>query len=552
MLLLLYRQSWWRFLLAVVTAIVGGLASAGLVKTIGDGAADSAGLTSWAASFFALCGVLFLAKTCSEWLLVSLAQELICRMQIELCRKILVTPYKKLESLGKARLHVLLTTDIATITVAAQLGPSVFANCIVIVVCLCYLALLSWQLLLSFMICLVIGVAAYSAAERPVLRKMRRWREQVDALHGSFRSLLEGTKELQLNSERGRYFVDDVIASSAQRVLHSSMGASTGYVLVANAGNVLLFLIIGLTLFVVPAWLPQQTATVGIPLAFLLLYLIAPIGRVVFMLPFLRQGEIARGKIRQLDADLEQYAAEQQALPQENLFTSAITGAPLLRLRGVCHRFPGLTEDAPFMLGLLDLTIKQNEILFIAGGNGSGKTTLAMLLLGFYQPEAGTIELNGVQVSQANLPFYRQYFSAVFADFHLFDEIFAGDRPDLTQQAGHYLTKLGLSHKVTIEANRFSTTSLSLGQRKRMALVSAYLEDRPIYLFDEWAADQDPGFKRVFYTQLLPELKRRGKTIIVVSHDDSYFDCADRVIKLEAGKLVQTSIASHFSADLHT
>lgn len=550
MLSLLFRQSWWHLLLAIVTALLSGLASAALVRIISAGAADSARLTSWAPYFFVLCGVQFLAKTLSERALVGVTQDMICRMRIELCRKMLATPYKRLESFGKARLLVLLTTDINTLTIAAQRAPAVFADCIVIAACLGYVALLSWQCLLFLAACLILGASAYHAAERPALRRMQGVRAEMDTLHKHFRSLLEGTKELQLNNERGRYFVEGVIASSAQRVRHLFMRALAGYSLVANIGGMLFFLVIGLTLYVIPIWLPQP-GNVMLTLAFLLLYLIEPVAGVVSSLPILRQSEIALGKIQQLSAGLEHYASEQQAVVEGNPFASSAVGAPLLRLRGVCHRFPGLTEDAPFMLGPLDLAIRPSEILFIAGGNGSGKTTLAMLLLGFYEPEAGTIELNGVQVSPLNLPYYRQYFSAVFADFHLFEEVFCGDDPALAQQAGHYLAKLGLSHKIRVEANRFSTTSLSLGQRKRMALVSAYLEDRPIYLFDEWAADQDPGFKRFFYTQLLPDLKRCGKTVIVISHDDGYFDYADRVIKLESGKLVPTPGPTRFSTGLH-
>lgn len=219
-------------------------------------------------------------------------------------------------------------------------------------------------------------------------------------------------------------------------------------------------------------------------------------------------------------------------------FVVTVDGAPLLRLKSVCHQFPGLTKDCPFTLGPIELSIQAGETVFIVGGNGSGKSTLAMLLLGLYEPEHGSIELNGIPVDFSSLPHYRQHFSAVFADFHLFDEILCGDQDAVVEQATAYLSRLRIADKVKVESGRFSTTSLSLGQRKRMALVSSYLEDRPIYLFDEWAADQDPVFKRVFYQELLPELKARGKTVFVISHDDAYFDCADRLVRLNHGTLV--------------
>jgi putative ATP-binding cassette transporter len=206
-----------------------------------------------------------------------------------------------------------------------------------------------------------------------------------------------------------------------------------------------------------------------------------------------------------------------------------------LVLRDVEHVFDDISDDSRFTLGPIDLSVDEGEVLFIVGGNGSGKTTLAMLLLGLYEPSRGSIELNGVRVDRSNLDAYRRHFSAVFADFYLFEHLLGSDQPHVVVQATHYLDQLGMAHKVRIEDGRFSTIDLSTGQRKRLALVSAYVEDRPIYLFDEWAADQDPAFKRVFYTELLPELKQRGKTVIVITHDDAYFSCADRVVKLRDG-----------------
>jgi putative pyoverdin transport system ATP-binding/permease protein len=178
--------------------------------------------------------------------------------------------------------------------------------------------------------------------------------------------------------------------------------------------------------------------------------------------------------------------------------------------------------------------------VFIVGGNGSGKTTLALLLLGLIAPEDGRVELNGVRVSARNLVHYRARFSAIFYDFYLFEHVLNDGSGETLERARHYIDDFGLADKVTLIGERFSsTTALSNGQRRRLALVSAYAEDRPVYLFDEWAADQDPEFRKIFYSRLLPELKRRGKTVIVVTHDDRYFGKADRVIHLEDGRLAQ-------------
>ena len=73
----------------------------------------------------------------------------------------------------------------------------------------------------------------------------------------------------------------------------------------------------------------------------------------------------------------------------------------------------------------------------------------------------------------------------------------------------------------------------------RKALISALLEDREIYIFDEWAADQDPQFRKRFYEKIIPELKQKGKTIFAVTHDDHYWNLADIVVKMEYGRIVE-------------
>ncbi|MGK7877550.1 MAG: ABC transporter transmembrane domain-containing protein [Xenococcaceae cyanobacterium] len=112
------------------------------------------------------------------------------------------------------------------------------------------------------------------------------------------------------------------------------------------------------------------------------------------------------------------------------------------------------------------------------------------------------------------------------------------DSSEGNRQTQEYLSQLQLDHKVQVKEGVLTTTNLSQGQRKRLALLTAYLEDRPIYVFDEWASDQDPVFKEIFYRQLLPKLKQRGKTVLVVSHDDRYFDSCDRIVKLDYGQVV--------------
>jgi putative ATP-binding cassette transporter len=205
----------------------------------------------------------------------------------------------------------------------------------------------------------------------------------------------------------------------------------------------------------------------------------------------------------------------------------------------VTHHYYREREDDHFMLGPIDLTFRPGELVFLVGGNGSGKSTLAKVITGLYPPAGGEIRLNGRRIDEHNRDDYRQYFSAVFSDYFLFDRIVGVGGNGADERARDYLVRLHLDHKVSIAEGEFSTTQLSQGQRKRLALLCAYLEDRPFYVFDEWASDQDPLFKEVFYTQLLPELRSRGKAVLVITHDDRYFGCADRLIRLDYGKITR-------------
>jgi len=208
-----------------------------------------------------------------------------------------------------------------------------------------------------------------------------------------------------------------------------------------------------------------------------------------------------------------------------------------LELEGVVHSYERDGETSRFMLGPLTISFEPGELVFITGGNGSGKTTLAKILTGLYTPERGEVRLDSEPVTEENLSRYRQLFSVVFADFYLFEELIGLDMPQLDERAQKLLVDLQLAQRVEVSAGKLSTINLSQGQRKRLALLTAYLEDRPIYLFDEWAADQDPSFKKLFYVEMLPRLLARGKTVIAVTHDDHYYHLAHRIIKLEDGKV---------------
>jgi putative ATP-binding cassette transporter len=174
--------------------------------------------------------------------------------------------------------------------------------------------------------------------------------------------------------------------------------------------------------------------------------------------------------------------------------------------------------------------------VFIIGGNGSGKSTLLKLLTGLYRPSGGCLLVDGVPVLWRDIQRYRELVSIIFSDFHLFQRLYG--LPDVDEKSvNSLLDTMQLLGKTSFDRGCFSTLELSTGQRKRLALIVALLEDRPIIVFDEWAADQDPEFRRYFYEVLLKDLKKRGKTVIAVTHDDHYFQHCDKLVKMDLGAI---------------
>jgi putative ATP-binding cassette transporter len=267
-------------------------------------------------------------------------------------------------------------------------------------------------------------------------------------------------------------------------------------------------------------------------------YLLTPLRNIILRLPQFFRANVSLQKIEKMRLALASHREDKGTRGEGDKGKIALSGDwKALELRQVTHTYRGEQEDSSFILGTLDLKFHPGELVFIVGGNGSGKSTLAKLITGLYIPEAGEIRLDGKLITDENREWYRQHFSVIFSDFYLFDRLLGIGNAHLDLQAKEYLQQLHLDRKVKVENGSLSTTALSQGQRKRLALLTAYLENRPIYLFDEWASDQDPFFRDIFYNQILVNLKQQGKAVLVISHDDRYFHLADRVIKLDYGKV---------------
>lgn len=522
--------------LSVAAGALSGMCNAALLAVINSvlKAKTPGWVLIW--SFVGLCVLLPFARFASERLLTKLGQEAMHRMRMQLCRQILAAPLLHLEQLGSARLLTTLTDDIPTITNAVGIIPLLCVNVALVIGCLVYLGILSWGAFLIVLAFMILGIATYQIPIIKVQKIFRAGREHADRLQEHFRALTLGAKELKIHNERRHTFIKEGLEATADALQEHNVAGQNLYTAAASWGQVLVFIVIGLILFVFPA-LHNLDRAMLTGYALTLLYLMNPLQVTMNSLPLLTRANVALNKVNEMGFSLASQGSEQA----EERHSQADTWGKL-QLSSVTHRYHRDGEASDFVLGPLDLTFKPGEMVFIIGGNGSGKTTFVKLLTGLYAPENGAIYLNDEPIGSDNKEAYRRHFSAVFSDFYLFETMFGLVDNELDQRASEYLQRLKLAHKVQIEKGRLSTTDLSQGQRKRLALLTAFLEDRPIYIFDEWAADQDPYFKDFFYMNLLPDLTARHKTVFVITHDDRYYHLAERIITLDNGQVVSDTV----------
>lgn len=524
---------WPPLLLAVVAGATASVATVALLAVINRALHGADGLSqALFLGFAGLCGVTLLGRATSDIAINVVGQRLVADVRRMLGRQILAAPIDALERYRTHRLIPVLTHDVDMISDVAFVAAGLAISTAVVIGCLVYLAILSPILFALTTVVLVIGVTVQFVARTKGVRGFWLAREGEDDLHAAYRAITEGAKELRLNRARRAQVFGERIETTIDRIRRTNQAAINTFV-VANAfGSALFFLVIALVF----GW---ASLVGGVPpevlsgFILVLLYMKGPVDQMMQSLSNVGRAQVAFRRI----ADVTRAFATPE--PQSGLEGGGETAvAPTtVALDGVGYAFTDAEGTPTFTLGPIDLTIRRGEILFIVGDNGSGKTTLIKLLLGLYAPQTGQVVADGVPVTAETRDAYRQSFATVFADGFLFEDLIGGTAAD-TERAAAYLDRLEIGHKVTIRDGRFSTTDLSTGQRKRLALVQAYLEGRPVMVFDEWAADQDPTFRHVFYTEILPDLRRQGRTLVVISHDDRYFGVADRVAHMRDGLLV--------------
>jgi putative ATP-binding cassette transporter len=325
------------------------------------------------------------------------------------------------------------------------------------------------------------------------------------------------------------------------------VGGMSRFAVAESWGQLAYFGFIGFLLFAAPS-IEAVSRPALVSAVLVVLYLMTPLDVILTWLPMLGRAQVSLRRVQSLVASLERRDEEHDHTAEPR--TRLAVGEAIC-FEGVTFSYRDRDDEPGFLLGPVDLTLRPGELVILAGGNGSGKTTLVKLVAGLYRPDSGTVWIDGSRLADQDREAYRQLLSVVFADGHVFRNFQGLGVGGIANLASDGLERLGLAAAVSVRGSMFSTLDLSQGQRRRLALLNALLEDRPICIFDEWAANQDASFKQFFYHTLLPELRAAGKALLVISHDENHYDIADRVIRLQDGRLLEESPSGISDAWVH-
>jgi putative ATP-binding cassette transporter len=523
----------WRI---AVMAGLSGMMNALLLAIINMAAADPADEAAnfrYMLMFGAAIGIFITAQ---YWLLSKSSQMVeacLNSLRLRVLDKILRADLLPLESIGRTQLYYIFSKETVsisqaatTIVIAGQAGLMVACSII-------YLAIISRSAFFLTLAFTAVGVVMHFRMSRRMDRDMAATVKKEHIFLALLSELLAGFKEVKLNPDRARGLRDSMRETSESLralKLKSTDHFNKHYIFSQSA----FYVLIAALVFLLPRFseaysevLQKVTATI--------LFIVGPLTGFIGAIPIVSAANVAVDNIERMETELSN---AQENLPLDDT-TPARKTFRQIRLENVAFWY-GDKPNGGFRLGPLDLTIEHGEILFLVGGNGSGKSTLLKLLTSLYYPKEGSLSVDGFRVDTASYREYRSLFSVIFTDYHLFDRLY-GVHDYNIERINDLLNEFQLANKTRLVGDHWQTTDLSTGQRKRLALITAYLDKKPIYVLDEWAADQDPPFRRYFYETILPELKRAGATVIAATHDDHYFHLADRVLKLDFGQLVPYS-----------
>lgn len=434
-----------------------------------------------------------------------------------------------LDGLGRAPLFAALAHDTQIISRTMPLliiGGQQAVSLVFVSLFLAWLSLWAFAIAAAFS---GVALAVHVRRSRVLSENMRRVSSDEQRLFSGLGHVLDGYKEVRVNALRADQMVAELAALSRE-VRRRKSTIKRQWAIEFVSIQAYFFLVLGLMVFVVPLF-SDAFSKVAFEATTVTLFLVGPIATIAQAIPAAADAGSALASIEALSQRLR------DALAKSVDESSMLLAGPIreIGLDGVRFSYREADGSPGFSIGPIDAVFRAGELVVVTGGNGSGKSTVLRLLTALLRPDQGTVKVNGTPLAAGQRQAYRDQIAAVFSDFHLFRQLY-GVGPVEPERADALLAQLQIADKVAVRDGAFTTVDLSGGQRKRLALMVAQLEDKPILILDEWAADQDPQFRRLFYEKLLPAMKRPDRIIICVTHDDRYFGVADRILDMAEGR----------------
>ena len=520
----------------VFVSAMGGLSTTAIIGAInaGAGAADKGEISLWAAGFFVIALLLFIQT--QHFILITTTAEIgaiIHKMRVRLLNYVRRSELLPLETIGRAEIVSAITGDTAILTQASNMLAFAVQGALLITLVTIYVAYLSFVAFVLSVVIVGTGAAIFHSKTKQHAVEMREAAAWENKLYDRLSDVLDGFKEVRLNRARSDALFDhlvDVSRTAANIKIRTQSETYRRMVLLQTS----LYILLGSVAFVVPLFSMAPGSITKAVTA--LVFIVGACSGLVQSIPIIAAANAAAERLAQLEVKLAGITSLSDEIPAEpaKKFTK-------IEVRDVEFHYPGKTADAPFRVGPFNFTLNSGDLVILTGGNGSGKSTFMKILGGFYRPASGELLLDGTPVEGDRYEYYRSLITAIFPDFHLFQRLYGIDDPDPAELT-RMLTEFKLQAKTRLNHGEFQTTDLSSGQRRRLALIVAQLEKRPLLMLDEWAADQDPEFRRKFYFEFLPALHRAGITVVAISHDDRYIDEMDvpiRRLRMDEGRFTE-------------
>jgi putative ATP-binding cassette transporter len=484
--------------------------------------------------FFVLMILLIWSKRVLAYIIIKFSQRMFWKLRSHVLDVILKADFYQF-SKHKDMIQAVLVNDVNVLTSFSLSIIQFLSAFIVTLGCFIYMGILSKILLLLTLGVSVFAITLYWIGVYVNKKSFAVARELENNFMRNFLDILAGFKEIHMNPKIGDEIYKRKILGIAHESYINNIKAFSGFLNLQITSEVAFNTLIAFIL-IFSSFFINETPGTMVNFVFILLYLLGSINTLMFVIPGLIQARISSDKIYKLKSAL----SDDRFLNQMEETKISINDFVDLRVTDLTFSYEKSKKDdennEKFSIGPVSLSLKKGEVIFIYGGNGSGKTTLINAILGVLRSDSGVIEFNGKQLSPDNYADYRTVFSPVFNDFHLFNELYGFDEIS-EAEINYFLEMFELTEKVSFKNNSFSSKNLSTGQRKRLGLITALMRKNPVLILDEWAADQDPVFRKKFYTQIIPQLKSMEFSIIAITHDDSYYDVADKLYKIESGIL---------------